>query len=277
MLKRILVLLGETVSSMAARDYAFRLAKASGADLSGLAGVDLQALHAPSLGRTGAATFERKLEEDLRREAGEMQARLHESYEAACQRQGVTFEWLSFEGASLDALTQAAETRDLLVTGYDTAFVGKLASPLPDMLAALLANTPRPVVVCGEDGRPRDAVMVAYDGSLPAMRALQMFVLLGAWAGRPVRVVSIDGHKEDAERRAAAAGTYLRSHGYQVEEVPVASRLDPTDVLRLEAQNNKAGTLVMGSYGHRGLREALFGTSTGKLVENPPCALFVYH
>lgn len=277
MLKRILVLLGESASSVAARDYAFRLAKASGAGLSGLAGVDLNALHTPSLGRSGAATLERKLEADLRREAGEMEHRVHDAYEAACTREGVDFEWLSFEGDSLVALNTAAETRDLLVTGYDTAFEGRVSSPLSDMLSCLLVRTPRPVVVCGEAEPAGDLVVVGYDGSLPAMRALQMFVMLGAWQGRPVRVVSIDAKSEEAERRAAGAGTYLRSHGYEVDEVPVASRLDPTEVLRLEATNNKAGTLVMGSYGHRGLHEMLFGSSTSKLVENPPCALFVYH
>ncbi len=278
MLKRILVLLGETPSSVAARDYAFRLAKDSGAAVTGLAGVDLSAMHAPSFGRTGATAFGRKAEADLRQEASASSHRLHDAYEAACTQEGLEFEWLSFEGDSLEALTLAAEVRDLVVTGCDTAFQGgKLASPLPDMLSRLLARAPRPVVVCGEDHTAEGAVLVAYDGSLPAMRALQMFTLLGAWAGRAVHVVSVSSKQDEAERTASAAGSYLRSHGYAVTEVPMATRVDPAEVLRMQAIAVKAGTLVMGSYGHTGLREALFGSSTSKLVEDPPCALFVYH
>jgi nucleotide-binding universal stress UspA family protein len=278
MLKRILVLLGETPSSEAARAYAFHLAKDSGAALTGLAGVDLSALHAPNFGRTGANAFGRKLETDLRAEAGASEKRLHTTYESACAAEGLDFEWLAFEGDSLEALTQAAETRDLLVTGYDTAFQGgKLASPLPDMLARLLARAPRPVLVCGEEVAHEGPILVAYDGSLPAMRTLQMFALLGAWAGRPVHVVSVAPKHEQAERMAAGAGSYLRSHGYQVTESPLATRVDPPEVLHMHATAIRAGTLVMGSYGHAGLRETLFGSSTNKLVEDPPCALFVYH
>lgn len=78
-------------------------------------------------------------------------------------------------------------------------------------------------------------------------------------------------------RRANAAANYLRSHGYDVEEIPVASRVHPAEVPAIEAADRKIGTLVMGAYGHRGVRELLFGSTMSKLVESPPCALFVYH
>lgn len=55
MLKRILLLLGETPSSVVARQYAFRLAQETDAELAGLAGVDLTYIEAPMPGRVGAA------------------------------------------------------------------------------------------------------------------------------------------------------------------------------------------------------------------------------
>lgn len=55
MLKRILVLLVETPSSVVARQYAFRLAQETNAELAGLAGVDLTYIEAPMPGRVGAA------------------------------------------------------------------------------------------------------------------------------------------------------------------------------------------------------------------------------
>ena len=54
MLKRILVLLGETAASVNARDYAFRLAHKTGAELAGLAGIDLSFIEAPLPGAIGA-------------------------------------------------------------------------------------------------------------------------------------------------------------------------------------------------------------------------------
>jgi len=49
MLKYILVLLGETPSSIAARHYAFRLAQSMNAEVTGLAGVDLSYIEEPIL------------------------------------------------------------------------------------------------------------------------------------------------------------------------------------------------------------------------------------
>ena len=53
MLKRILILLGETPSSAAARQYAFRLVQSTEAEVAGLAGVDLSSIEAPMPGRIG--------------------------------------------------------------------------------------------------------------------------------------------------------------------------------------------------------------------------------
>jgi len=53
MLKYILVLLGETPSSIAARHYAFRLAQSMNAEVTGLAGVDLSYIEEP-MQRDGA-------------------------------------------------------------------------------------------------------------------------------------------------------------------------------------------------------------------------------
>lgn len=277
MLKRILLLLGESASSEVARAYAFRLAKDVDASVAGLGGIDLSALQMPSLGRAGAAVFQAQLEDGLRRQAEEMRARLHADYEASCRDHGVCFEWLAFEGDPLAALHLAVETRDLVVTGHDTAFQGGVQTPLPDLLARLLAATPRPFLVLGDEDEGADEILVAYDGSLPAMRAVQMFALVGLGRGRRIKVVSVDPVQEEAARRASAAASYLSVHGLHAEEVAIGSRLDPTEVIRLEVGNLRAGTLVMGSYGRSGWREVLFGSTTGKLVENPPCALFIYH
>ncbi|MGE4373250.1 MAG: universal stress protein [Xanthobacter sp.] len=280
MLRRLLVLLGESAPSVAARKYAFRLASESDRmQLAGLAGIDLVSLHVPTLGRAGAASIQARLEEDLRQQSEELRQRLHETYQRECARHGMPFEWLTFEGDPDEALLLAAETRDLLIAGHDITFEARVGQPLSEMLSRLLAVTPRPVVVCGDHVPEQGTVLVAYDGSLPAMRALQMFTLigLGHGIGESVRVLSTHTSEEEAARRAEGAVSYLHLHGIDAEALPVATRADPTSVIRSEVANQKARTLVMGCYGRRGWRQMLFGSTTGKLVENPPCALFIYH
>ena len=277
MLKRILLLLGETPSSATARAYAFRLTRETNANLAGLAGVDLTFIEAPMLGGIGTDAYKSRLEEQLKKQAEDVRRRLHEAYERECKSHCVPFDWLSFGGDPIATLQLASEIRDLVITGHDTAFCGNIHEQLSETVAQMLFTTPRPVIVCSDEAVTGRDILIAYDGSVPAMRAVQMFALLGLEKEQCVYVTSIDADKELSVRKAGAAANYLRSHGYDAEEVPVTSCIHAAEVLGIEVADRKIGTLVMGAYGHRGLREALFGSTTSKLVGNPPCALFICH
>ncbi|MFN3659271.1 MAG: universal stress protein [Pseudolabrys sp.] len=277
MLKRILVLLGETAASDMARRYAFKLAQEANAELAGLAGVDLAAIEAPMPGALGAGAFKVRLEQQLRQQASDKRARLREVFERECRGHNVPFEWLSFDGDPLAALYLATETRDLVVTGHDTGFEGNVREALSPLLAKLLLTGPRPVIATGDTAGTGDDVLVAYDGSIPSMRAVQMFALLGLRAGQRLHVISIDPEQELAVRRVTAAAAYLRFHGYDVSSVPVTTKVAPAEVMAIEVSDRKIGTIVMGAYGHRGFREFLFGSTTVNLTEAPPCALFICH
>jgi len=122
MLKRVLIVLGETPSSVSARKYAFRLAQETNAELAGLAGVDLSYIKAPMVGGIGTTAIKIRLEQKLKQQASKSRERLHKSYKRECKSHGVSFEWLSFDGDPNETLQLAAEIRDLVVTGYDTAF-----------------------------------------------------------------------------------------------------------------------------------------------------------
>lgn len=277
MLKRILVLLGETSSSASARQYAFRLAQTTKAEVAGLAGVDLTYIDAPMPGAIGTTAYKVRLEEQLKKQADDARQRLHDIFELECRAQRVPFEWLSFNGDPIGEILLAAEIRDLVITGHDTTFRGKAHEQLSEILAKLLLMTPRPVIICPDEISTAAEILIAYDGSVAAMRAVQMFALLGVGQGKRLHVTSIDASQELAGRRADAAATYLRSHGYEIEANPIASRVRPAAVLSNEIADRKIGTIVMGAYGHRGFRKFLFGSTTSALVENPPCALFAYH
>jgi nucleotide-binding universal stress UspA family protein len=132
-------------------------------------------------------------------------------------------------------------------------------------------------MVCGDEPVEGEDVLIAYDGSLPAMRAVQLFTLLNMTSPPRIHLTAIDADKGQSERQLGGALRYLRSHGYEVESNPIGTTLHPAETLRAEVASRKIGTMVMGAYGHRGLLERLFGSTTTQLVENPPCRLFIYH
>ena len=277
MLRRLLVLLGETSSSVLARELAIEHARECEAELAGLAGIDLTFLEAGEAVPLGATAFAAHRKKELKRQAEEARARLHDEFAAECAAQGVPFDWLSFEGEPLAALYEATETRDVVITGHDTTFRGGLREELPDMISKLSLACPRPIILCADRPCEGRDVLVAYDGSLPAMRAVQMFALLGFTGERRVLVTAIEPEQEIAERRTHAAAVFLRSHGYEVAELPVASRDPPATIIRGKIAHQSIHMTVMGAYGRRGWREFIFGSTTRALTAAPPCPLFLYH
>lgn len=274
---RILALLGETPSSCCARQLAYTYALSLGAELAGLAGIDLTAVDVRTLGGIGAATFQARVEEYRRTRAGEKVSRIHETYRQECHDKGVPFRWLSFEGDPLDALRLASEESDLLITGHDTVFSGEVQEGISTVVAKLLLLSPRPAIVCGDELCRSKSILVAYDGSIPAIRTLQLYVLLGLANERSVHVVAINPVQEICARHAHSAASYLRRHGVTAESIPVATTKEPAEVLRIERANREISMIVMGSYGHTGWRKLLFGSTTANLVERPPCPLFLFH
>lgn len=277
MMKQILVLMGETPASQTARDYACQLGRTVGAGLTGIAGVDLAYIEAPMAGGIGTMAYKRELERTLKSQAASLQAQLRESFETECRARGVGFSWLAFEGEPVPMLSEAAETRDLVVTGYDTAFRGGIRENHSETLSELCRLMPRPVVIAPDSPSRHADILVAYDGSAASMRALQMFVLLGIGRGRRVHVVAIDYDETRAARRAAAAATYLKVHDFETVATPIASYGVPAEILRRQVVERNIGLLVMGAYGNRGLADFLFGSTSTALTEAPPCMLFLYH
>ncbi|WP_128926426.1 hypothetical protein [Bradyrhizobium guangxiense] len=86
---RVLLLLGETQSSLSARELAFDLARSGRVLVTGLSGIDLSSLAVPMIGGIGASAYQGKLEEIRGRQARENDARIHASYADACEVSGL--------------------------------------------------------------------------------------------------------------------------------------------------------------------------------------------
>jgi nucleotide-binding universal stress UspA family protein len=283
MIRSILVALDDTPGAAAARDAAIALARRTGAALT--AAVVLDRPHAADEHEAvplGAAAFkERRDARRLARAAAEADAALAACAEAAA---GQPFEALRLDDAPEPALLRAGATHDLTVIGRDSTLgQEETDNGLAPVVEALLRDGARPLLVvppgaaplaAGEDDRR--PVLVAYDGSLPAMRAVQGFALLRLVEGAPAHVVCIDEDGAEARRLAAEAGAFLRRHGVAVTEAPMAEGR-PADRLPAAAASLSARALVMGAFGTTGLRGLFLGTSTRRLLREARCPIFVQH
>ncbi len=277
MLKNVLVLLGESPSSAVASAYARRIVKAQDAQITSVSGVDLSFIEAAMPGTIGGAAYHAQMETGLKAQAEKARRRVSEIFERVCAGDGIMPKSISFDGDPFEQVTAASATSDLVVTGHDVTFRGTQRERNSDTLNQLLFTTPRPVLVCPDQLPSEGTVLIAYDGSLPAMRALQLFVLVGAWKGRRVQVSSVDSKLENAERLASEASAYLHLHGYEADPRPIGSAEPPAEIIGVLATHGEVELLVMGAYGHRGLKEFLFGSTTQSLIGAPKSCIFLYH
>jgi len=279
MLSGIVLILGKSPSATAARRYAFALAREGKAPIAGLAIVDPQMIAPAEPTPLGGDAFKVHKDEVALEKARADAADFERLFGEECQGAGVPCETATVEGRTLQAVIDACAMQDLVVVGKDIAHeAAQSPSPSP-VLLRLLRDNPRPVIVCSHDeqGSADGATLVAYDASLPAMRSLQLFALLGLRKRAALTVLTVHERQSDAVAISRQGAAYLRKHGYNASAHHVEGDTAADEVLANEARRLKAALIVAGAYGRQGLREWLLGSTTKKLIEASPLPLFVHH
>jgi nucleotide-binding universal stress UspA family protein len=201
---------------------------------------------------------------------------------AAAATAGQRFEVLRLDDAPEPALLRAGALHDLIVIGRDSTLGQEDTDDgLAPVIEALLRGGARPLLVVPPDAAPfvdggAAAVLVAYDGSLPAMRAIQGFALLRLAEGAPVRVICVDDDPAEGRRLVAEAAGFLRRHGMAATEAAIQGGR-PAERLLAEAAALPARVLVMGAFGTAGWRGLLLGAATRRLLRAAPCAMALRH
>lgn len=276
MLRSIAVTLDEGSASAAAQDWALALAQRTGATVTGLAVLDAERLAPPAPSRAGAGAFQAHRDKVVLDDARARLDGLTAGFTQAASKAGVASVPRRIEAPAEQALRETAEGADLLVIGRDCDFVFTDEASLSSAVRTLLRETPRPFVLVPAEPSIGTGVLVAYDGSIEAMRALLVFALLRPCEGERITVVSVAPEQDQARSVAERATAYLRLHDLEADAVGIA-HADPSDALLAEVQARKPALLVMGAYGRAGWREALWGGTTDHLLERTNCPLFLLH
>ncbi len=206
---------------------------------------------------------------------------LLEDFSRRCEAAGVKHEAIVGVGAPDEVIERQACAADLVLMASRTHFSFTAQEDEPDdgLLRRVLPDTPRPVVVVPVPAgvTPEGPIVIAYDGSLQAERALSAFEATGLAGIGPVHVVSVDDHADEAARLAGRARHFLTLHRIEATAHAIPSTEPPDEVILAEARRLGAGLLVMGAYGQPVLREFFLGSTTRRLLEQSPIAMFLYH
>jgi nucleotide-binding universal stress UspA family protein len=184
-----------------------------------------------------------------------------EKFTGRCHELHVHCKALSESGTPYIQVLEEAQVCDLVVLGQRT-------------LSRVLKDSPRPLVSVPKSPKLGADVVVAYDGSLQASRALYAFEASGLARSRTVHVVSAATIGVESARHANRAVEFLRNHDIKAVDHAMESHLGPAESILEEVRRHDTGLLVMGAYGKPTLREFFIGSVTRSVLERSEVPVF---
>lgn len=287
MVTRILVPVDGSPASNAAATVALRLAARHKATVHALGMVETEAILNPGALPASDLVYDQALDLKLIADAQKRVAAVLEEFASRARGASVPFSGVEAQGAPLPAIVSAATSCDMIVVGKASlrSVDGEMSS-IPLCIELLLRTSVRPTLVVpdpkvvGESGRELAPIVVAFDGSVVSSRALHLFALLGLGRDRQVHVLTQDDCSTTrAEATAEEGCALLRAHGLKrVRPIALGSREagTPAETILGVVKSVDASMVVMGAYGHSGIREA-FGSCTQRVLSGLQVALLMYH
>ena len=272
---QVLLALDTTPGSLRAKEMAWDIAKTRNGQVKAVGIVDPSRVQKPAL-KALLSDPNQPQEEDS--SLTELRARMRgvvERYSNETSQMSFAKDAILKEGNGYDILKGELETCDLAVISRDAEIGGPAGGS--GIVQRLANESPRPLIVTSDVAKIGANTLVAYDGSDSAMRALQVFCLMGLTDGGNVVVVSIQADRESAEQHSARAVKFLETYGVQAELRVIETSSDPAAVMGETAQAIDAKFIVMGSRGRSGWLEMLTKSTTNNLMKESKTPLFLYH
>lgn len=203
-------------------------------------------------------------------------------FEEQCTALGVrSYESRLADDEAIGGLVLQSRYGDLVVVSQTDPDqpVSPLAEELPEFVAM---NSVRPVLVvpyAGHFSLPAKHVLVAWDGSLEATRAVTAALPLMQRAERVTLAVFNAGRYPDAHGQEPGAdiALYLARHGIKVEVSPQVTSIEIGSALLSLAADLQAELLVMGCYGHGRFREIMLGGASRTILESMTLPVLLAH
>lgn len=216
--------------------------------------------------------------EALRSKAQKRVAQALRELESQCREAGIEYRQIATTGDPEEVIGTEAQSCDVVLLGQAAPPDPDFGVPARTILESTLRHSPRPVVVVPRHLQGGQGVLVAYDGSLQAARALQALVAGTLARLGPITVIGVHRDPENAAgEHVDRAVEYLAGHGLTAEGRVIVSDKSAECVIVEEAQARGTEMIVMGAYGHSRLAEFLLGSITAKVLDGATAPVFLFH
>jgi nucleotide-binding universal stress UspA family protein len=176
-------------------------------------------------------------------------------------------------GGLVETLTEQEEGIRLLVLGKRGEAAEVASEHLGSHLERVIRALYRPILVTPGAWRTPQRVMLAFDGSPTARKALEMVAKSPLFRDLPCHLVMVGADTAAARAELGRARQILEMARFETPTVILPG--EPESVLSAYQQEQGIDLMIMGAYGHSRIRHLLVGSTTTAMLRNATIPLLL--
>ncbi|QOG12379.1 universal stress protein [Arcobacter sp. FWKO B] len=161
-----------------------------------------------------------------------------------------------------ETLAEIEDDIRVLILGIRGENGKKVGSTVQDIIRSLR----KPILLVNQDFLEPKKVLLAYDGSKSALKALHMIETSPVFKNIECHVVNVSSNYDSSSKMLEFAKMTLDKVNIKNEVVTLNG--DPLSELLKYQEENSIDMIAMGAFSHNRIRDALFGSFTAKMLEN---------
>jgi nucleotide-binding universal stress UspA family protein len=189
------------------------------------------------------------------------------------QQQQVRFKMEKLIGSPVELILEKAQVADLVVVGKRGEFERWDNTELGVTVQSVCRSIAKPLLIVKKELRPIKKILLGYDGSIHANKALQVAAALAEGLQAQLTVLCVADEEEMGKHTCQEAQEYLG--GYNVEATTSILPGQPDRVLVTFAEQNGMDVIAIGGFGHSRIREAILGSTTEHILRISTCPVLL--
>ena len=280
MIRRILIPLDPSPYAESALHLGCIIAKEYSAEVTGLVILDIPGIE-ESIGPIpiGGIHLAEKLETAKKEEARKRIDDLIVKFKNKCVKEGVSYREAQRQGSPSTQILNESIYYDLLIIGLRTYFNFETSEKYGKSLDQLLKQSITPIYGVPENlhliQKPdrKIRVLIAFDGSPLAARAMQRFSLMVTPDLYEITLLNSSNEREEGEDVLARAEEYLNAHNiHDIEKIWISDHI--IDAIKNDYYDKMDG-FVVGAHSREGIFDFLVGSLTKYLVKSAKKPVFI--
>lgn len=169
-------------------------------------------------------------------------------------------------GDIVETVAEVAADAAMILIGKRGEAADFAKGHLGSNLERIVRASPLPVLVASRAYRPIAKVLLAYDGGVSSLKAVDHIARDPLFAGLTVHIVTVGSASTEAKNGLANAATRLQSTGMTVQTAVIQGQ--PETALGQTVESDGFDMVVMGAYGHSRIRSLIIGSTTTAMIRS---------